>query len=120
MPGGLFKLLKHNFSDIATFGPHGTGGGGAWRRRLVYVWATPARGRNVEANVPPTLAFFSRVMLGSAWTEKCIIEKRLEKKVKSGSKIYVSKVYALQHRICLQFLLLVRTRKSFFTGDGKP
>ena len=38
------------------FGPHGTPRAwGAWRRRLISVSATPARGRNVESNIPPIL-----------------------------------------------------------------
>ena len=44
------------YSEIVMFGPHGTGRGWAWRGWLVSVPATPARGRTVEANVPPVLA----------------------------------------------------------------
>ena len=53
------KLQKLHFSEIVAFGPHGTGGGGAWSRRLLFVSATRARGRTVEDNVPSILAFFS-------------------------------------------------------------
>ena len=43
------------FGRIMAFGPGGTREGRTSRKRLVSVSATPAHGRNVEANVPPTL-----------------------------------------------------------------
>ena len=42
VPSRLFELLHPTpFSEIEAFGPRGTGGGEAWRKRLIDVSATP-------------------------------------------------------------------------------
>lgn len=52
-----FRLINYfdqntsHFSESMPFVPHGTREGGAWRKRLVFVSATAARGRTVEAAV---------------------------------------------------------------------
>ena len=59
------------------FGRYGTGEGGAWRKGLVSVSATPARGRNVESNVLPILSKSSRVMCELSGLEAAHYKNRM-------------------------------------------
>ena len=63
--GGIFYVyLDKNtqcFSQLMAFGRHGTREGGAWRKPLTHVSATPANGRTHEANATPILNKSSRV-----------------------------------------------------------